>query len=447
MVKVTVRERALDIIVRVGESGGYSNVLIRKEIEKDHFHAKDVALLTELVYGTIQRKITLEFFLNHFVQKKTKPWVKWLLYSAFYQMQYLDRIPDHAVIHDSVEIAKKKGNKHLGSFVNGVLRNFQRLGAPDFNKIKDPVKRLSIETSHPEWMVHKFINWYGYDLARSMCLHNLHSKDVTVRVQSLKISREEAIKQLEQDGFEVEPSQLSNVGIIIKQGNIFQHPLFPNYLTVQDESSMLVGEMMDVQPGMKVLDACSAPGGKTTHIAELMKNEGEIFAYDLHAKKANLVKEKAKELGLTIIKAQTADSRNLGEIHKEETFDRILLDAPCSGLGVLRGKPDIKYKKTEQDIKTLVKIQLDLLESVSALVKKDGKIVYSTCTVAKEENEKVIQRFLEKHPNFTIDQTFKKDLPERCLELPGLSEWGLQLFPQDLNTDGFFLTRLVKCNK
>ncbi len=444
MKQKTVREAALNILVRVGQGGGYSNLLIRQEIEKDQFSPKDVALLTELVYGTLQRRDTLEYFLSPFVKRKVKPWVKWLLFSAIYQVEYLERIPFHAVIYESVEIAKKKGGKALGSFVNGVMRNIQRQGVPSFDSIEDPIKKLAIETSHPEWLVRRFIKWYGYDLTRSMCLFNLHSSDVTVRVQSLKHTRENVMQELTKDGFKVEASPLSKQGIIIKEGNIFRHPLFSSSLTVQDESSMLVGEMMGVEPKMKVLDACSAPGGKTTHIAEKMLDQGEVHAYDLHDKKAKLVEAKAKDLGLSIIKAYAGDSRMLGDIYEKETFDRILLDAPCSGLGVLRGKPDIKYQKTEKDIGQLASIQKQLLEAVSPLLKQNGKMIYSTCTVDKEENEEVIKEFLSKHPEFSVDPTFREELPEVCKALPGLSEWGLQLFPQDLNTDGFFLTRLVK---
>jgi 16S rRNA (cytosine967-C5)-methyltransferase len=440
----TVREAALNILVRVGQGGGYSNLLIRQEIEGDHLNRKDVALLTELVYGTLQRRDTLEYYLSPFVKKRVKPWVRWLLYLAIYQFEYLEKVPDHAVIYESVEIAKRKGHKGLGSFVNGVLRSIQRQGVPTFDAIEDPVKRLAIETSHPEWLVKRFIKWYGFDVARSMCFNNLHKKEVSVRVQVLKKSRDEIMEQLKQDGFEVVASRLSKQGIIIKEGNIFHHPLFKECLTVQDESSMLVGEMMDVAPSMKVLDACSAPGGKTTHIAEKMNNVGEIHAYDLHAKKARLVAEKAQELGLSIIQAKQGDSRGLGDIYTSATFDRILLDAPCSGLGVLRGKPDIKYQKTEQDVHQLASIQYELLEAVSPLLKIRGKMVYSTCTVDKSENEQLIQSFLEAHPDFIVDPSFEEDLPEACQQLQGLSQWGLQLFPQDLNTDGFFLTRLVK---
>ncbi|MCP8616571.1 16S rRNA (cytosine(967)-C(5))-methyltransferase RsmB [Salirhabdus salicampi] len=441
---LSVREAALNIVVRVGEGGGYSNLLLNQTLKKERFKANDSALLTELVYGTLQRRDTLAYFLAPFVKKKVKPWVKWLLYLSVYQMVYLKKVPDHAVIFESVELGKKKGHKGISSLINGVLRNVQRNGVPSLDQIEDPVERLATETSHPVWLVKRMVNWYGLETTKAMCLRNLERKNVTVRVQALKTSREEVIETLINDGFDVAPSPLSPQGIIMEQGNILQHSLFQNHLTVQDESSMLVGEMMGLAPGMEVLDACSAPGGKTTHMAEIMENEGTIYAYDLHAKKAKLVEQKAKALGLTIVEAKQGDSRNLRQFHENKTFDRILLDAPCSGLGVLSGKPEIKYEKSEADIINLARIQYELLEAVAPLLKDDGKLVYSTCTVDKEENEYNVKRFLEQHEQFEVDPDFHQELPEICRNLPGLSEWGLQLFPQDLNTDGFFLTRLRK---
>ncbi|SEB19715.1 16S rRNA (cytosine967-C5)-methyltransferase [Thalassobacillus cyri] len=447
MSKYVLRETALDLLTRIGDQGGFSHVLIDRAMKEEKLSERDGALLTEIVYGTLQRRNLLAYSVDDRIKgkKKVKSWVKWLLYMSVYQMQFLDKVPDHAIIHEAVEISKKRGHKGIASLVNGVLRNIQREGVPDTSKIDDPVQRLAIETSHPEWLVASWIDMYGLETTRDMCNTNLTHKVVSVRVQPMKADREEVIKQLTRDGLEVEPSKLSPQGVLIHKGNILKHGLFRNgIVTIQDQSSMLVGEMMDVQPGMEVLDACSAPGGKTTHIAEKMQNEGKVIAYDLHAKKAKLVSEKAKQLDLHIIEAEQADSRELGDKHQVESFDRILLDAPCSGLGVLRSKPDIKYHKQEKDILVLSSIQDELLESMAPLLKKGGKLVYSTCTVDQRENEDVIQRFLNNHPEYTIDPSFNRDLPGELREAPGLSEYGLQLFPQHYDTDGFFLTRMIK---
>lgn len=446
MAKFELRMTALDILVRVGEQGGFSHLVIDNSIKNKSFSTKDESLLTEIIYGTLQRKITLEFFLSPFTgKKKIEPWVKWLLYMSVYQMVYLDKVPDHAIIHESVEISKKRGHKGISSFVNGVLRSAQRKGLPNPSEIKEPIKRISVETSHPEWLINRWSSMYGESITEQMAAANLEHKKISVRVQPLKISREKAIEELEKEGYQVTISFFSAQGLVIEQGNILKSKLFKEgFLTVQDQSSMLVAEMLDVKPGQRVLDACSAPGGKATHIAEKMENMGEVFAYDLHEKKVNLVRKKAEQLGLTIIKAAQADSRNLNQIHANESFDRILLDAPCSGLGVLRGKPDIKYNKQESDIEKLSQIQLDLLNSMSLLLKKDGKLIYSTCTVDKYENDKLIEKFLNKHPDFKVDTQFFQALPEKIKQSEGAGEWGLQIFPHQFGTDGFFLTRLTR---
>ncbi|WP_371068410.1 16S rRNA (cytosine(967)-C(5))-methyltransferase RsmB [Sediminibacillus sp. JSM 1682029] len=447
MAKYQLRITALEILVRVGEKGGFSHLLIDQAIRKQKFDQRDEALLTEIVYGTIQRKLTLAYFLDHFLdsRKKVDGWVRWLLYMSMYQMNYLNKVPDHAIIHESVEIAKQKGHKGISSFVNGILRSVQRNGFPDLTEIEDQSKKLSVETSHPLWLVERWIHMYGFDTTEKMCHSNLQHKPISVRVQPLKISREEALNRLEEEGYQAESSIFSPQGINVLSGNVLKSSLFQTgMLTVQDQTSMLAAEVLSAGPEMIVLDACSAPGGKTTHIAEKMNNRGEVHAYDLHSKKAKLVSKRAMELDLTIVEAKQADSRQLAEVYEPEHFDRILLDAPCSGLGVLRGKPDIKYHKNVNDIETLSVIQRELLEKVSALLKKGGKLVYSTCTVDKAENEAVIKEFLAGHEEFQIDREFVDELPRDLKNGDGLSEWGLQIFPYEYGTDGFFLTRLTK---
>ncbi|MCP3031143.1 16S rRNA (cytosine(967)-C(5))-methyltransferase RsmB [Halobacillus sp. A1] len=447
MAKYELREAALELLTRIGEQGGYSHVLLDQEMKKRSLSSKDGGLLTEIVYGTLQNKLKIDYQIapNISKQKKLKPWVKWLLYMSVYQMLYLERVPDHAVIHEAAEIAKNRGHKGISGLVNGVLRNIQRNGVQDPSKIEDPAVKLSVETSHPEWLIHRWIDQYGFEVTRGICFQNLKHLPMAVRVQPLRISRGEAAAELAERGIQTENSEFSSQGLIITEGNILNDPLFKRgQLTVQDQSSMLVAEMMSLEPGQDVLDACSAPGGKTTHIAEKLKDQGTVYAYDLHKKKANLVNEKAKLLHLQSIETKQADSRHLCDLHEKESFDRILLDAPCSGLGVLRGKPDIKYHKKEEDIYALRGIQDDLLESLAPLLKVNGKLVYSTCTIDKHENMQAVQHFLENHSEFEIDEEFHNELPAHLQNSQGWSEYGLQIFPQDWDTDGFFLTRMVK---
>jgi 16S rRNA (cytosine967-C5)-methyltransferase len=447
MDKYLLRNTILDVLLRIDQDGGYSHLLINHEIKSKNISPKDEGLLTEIVYGTIQRKMTLDFYIDHFIkqQKKLAPWVRMLLRMSVYQMVYLDKVPDHAIIHEAVEISKQRGHKGIAALVNAVLRKIQRDGVPSTGDLEDPVKRLAIETSHPEWLVKRWINHYGYETTKEMCLANLRHKPMSVRVQPMKVTRNEAIEQLIKEGYQVSASVFSDQGIIIEKGNILRSSLFEEgFITVQDQSSMLVGEMIDARPEYTVLDACSAPGGKVTHIAEKMENKGVIHAHDLHRKKIKLIDDKAKALSLSIIEAEAMDARNLSDRYPPETFDRILVDAPCSGLGVMRGKPDIKYNKNEDDIKRLSEIQADILETVASLLKRGGLLVYSTCTVDPTENEEVVKEFLRNNRNYQIDETFFVELPTELKGLHGISEFGLQLFPQDFETDGFFLTRLIR---
>ncbi|MGM8364186.1 16S rRNA (cytosine(967)-C(5))-methyltransferase RsmB [Virgibacillus sp. W0181] len=440
-----LRKSILDLLLRMEEGGGYSHLLISNEIKNKQIATKDEGLFTEIVYGTMERKLTLDFYLEPFVQKnkKLEPWVRMLLRMSVYQIVYLDKVPDYAVINESVEIAKQRGHKGVASLVNGVLRSLQRKGVSDPATITDKVKRLSIETSHPEWLVNRWIQYYGFDTTKNMCEANLQHKPTAVRVQQLRISRDQAMETLRNEGYQIKPSILSNHGIIIERGNILKSQLFMDgLLTIQDQASMLVAEMLDVKPGMNVLDACSAPGGKATHAAEIMENEGTIQAYDLHKNKLKLIKERAAKLELTIINVKQGDARQLQSIHDKESFDRIIVDAPCSGLGVIQGKPDVKYNKSEQDIARLAIIQLEILEAVAPLLKKDGRLIYSTCTVDREENEQIVKRFLKRYITFEVDNAFFNHLPDTLKNTEGQSEYGLQLFPQTFQSDGFFLTRL-----
>lgn len=445
--KYQLRESILALLERIEGSNGYSHILIDQEIRKKQFTPKDQALLTEVVYGTVQRKLTLDHYLDDYIdhRKKISPWVRMLLRMSVYQMCFLDRVPSHAIIHEAVEIAKKRGHKGIGSFVNGVLRNLQRNGVPDIKNLQPLDRRISIETSTPEWLVTRWLSMYGEKTTIDMCTENLTHKQMSVRIQSIKISREEAMEQLMQEGIKTEASRISDDGIIVLEGNVLNTALFQNgFLTVQDQGSMLVGSIMKVENGMHVLDCCSAPGGKTTHIAEKMNGTGTVFAYDIQKNKIHRLKKRAEQLELGNIHAEEGDARQLQKKHPHKSFERVLVDAPCSGLGVIRTKPDIKYQKEEADIQRLATIQKDILHHVAPLIKQDGYLIYSTCTVDKEENENVVQTFLHEHPEFMVDETFFSELPSALDGCQGITEWGVQIFPQTIGSDGFFLTRLKK---
>lgn len=444
--KLNVRELALNLIERIEKDSSFSHLIISQAIEKERVNEKDANLLTEIVYGTIDRKITLQYYLTPFLVAKKQPehWVLLLLKMSIYQMVFLDKLPTYAVINEAVEIAKKKGHKGIASFVNGVLRNFSRKGPVDLASIEDPVIRLSVQTSHPDWLVRRWIHHYGEEVTEKMCRANITKKPMTVRVNTLKKSRQDVIEELEAKGLTVEPSALIKDAIIIHYGNVLKTKLIEEgIITIQDQSSMFATLALEVERGMKVLDTCSAPGGKATYIGELMHNEGEIFAHDLHANKIKLIRNNAKRLGLSNIEATKQDARKLRELYTNESFDRILVDAPCTGYGVIRSKPDIKYRKQLQDSEKLQLIQLEILQEVAPLLKINGKLVYSTCTVEKLENEDVVRTFIEKNPNYIVDLQFLNEA-KALLNDAHISSYGVQIFPQTLNSDGFFICRLIK---
>jgi len=443
--KNNVREIALDLLTTIEKNQSYSNLLLNTTIEKNELSQKDVGLLTELTYGTLQRKMALDFYLNPFIKdnKKLADWIHHLLRLTLYQMVYLDRIPDRAAIYEAVDIAKKRGHKGIASLVNGVLRSIQRKGLPSLNEISDPNKRLAMETSHPEWLVTRWVDQFGFDKTKEMCEINLTAPMQTARVNLTKISRDECVVLLEEDGFQIEKSPIIPEAIRCLKGNLastisFKYGMF----TIQDESSMLATYALGAEKDEFVLDACAAPGGKSTHIAEKMNNTGEVISVDLHQHKVRLINDNARRLGLENIKTSVSDSRHLQDKFKDVLFDRILLDAPCSGLGVMRRKPDMKYTKTEKDLERLSTIQQDLLKSVSPLLKKGGILVYSTCTVDKEENENTVLKFLENNPDFEPDLTFKDRMPEAVQ--PFITGYDLQVFPQDFGSDGFYIAVLKK---
>ncbi|MFC4409263.1 16S rRNA (cytosine(967)-C(5))-methyltransferase RsmB [Chungangia koreensis] len=431
-----VREAALSILMAVEKNQAYSNLLLHNTIEKHGINPKDRSLLTEITYGTLQHKMTLDYYLKPFLRGKIEDWVKQLLRISLYQLLYLSRVPAHAVVNEAVEIAKRRGHKGISSMVNGVLRSIQRQGVRSLDDIADPIERLAIETSHPLWMIKDWIKEYGFEKTREMAFENNRAPVQTVRVNTFKTTIESVVEKLEEDGLKVERSETVPECLYVTNGQAVRTTAFKEGLiTIQDESSMFPAHALKVEPGMRVLDMCAAPGGKSTHIAEKMENKGEIISLDLHEHKVKLIRENAERLGLSIIQAETADGRKAGEQFKTESFDRILVDAPCSGLGVIRRKPDIKYTKTEQDAKSLQKIQLDLLDEAYTLLKPGGILVYSTCTVEPTENREVSSQFMEKHPDMQAVDELSPLFPQKGM---------IQVLPQDFGSDGFFVAAFEK---
>ncbi|MBS2968934.1 16S rRNA (cytosine(967)-C(5))-methyltransferase RsmB [Metabacillus sp. KIGAM252] len=445
MKTANVRELAVEALIAIEKNQAYSNLLLNTTIQKSNLSPKDVSLFTELVYGTLQRKMTLDYYLEPFISKakKMELWVRILLRMSLYQMEYLDRIPERAIFFEAVEISKKKGHKGIAGFVNGVLRAVQREGVPSLNEIEDPIERLALETSHPVWLVEKWADQYGLDNTRKMCEVHLKPPVASARVNRMHLTVEEAVEGLLEESFDAAKGVLSEDAVILKKGNVSKSSLFKaGKLSIQDESSMLTARAVNPVKNDAVLDACAAPGGKSLHMAEMMEGTGEVVSLDLHKHKVKLIEEQANRAGLINISPQVMDAREAPLKLNGVKFDKILVDAPCSGFGVIRRKPDIKYAKNADDVIRLSAIQQELLDSASRLLKKGGTLVYSTCTIDKEENEEVIADFLASHPDFEEDDSLKQFLPEKVH--PYINGGKLQILPHYFETDGFFITRLKK---
>ncbi|TDM03975.1 16S rRNA (cytosine(967)-C(5))-methyltransferase RsmB [Macrococcus carouselicus] len=424
-----VRYVALEILDDVLTEGGYSNLLINDAIKHDKVEEKDRALLTELVYGTLQHKLTLEYYIEPFIKANVKGWMRRLLMMSVYQAIFLTKIPDHAIINEAVEITKRRGSVTGAKTMNAILRNFQRSELRPLSDIKDDLKRLSIETSTPLWLVKHWKTHFGLEVTEKICRNLLERPDTSVRVNTTRLSVDDAINRLEADGYQVTQSAVVPECLFIEGPPIVQTRLFKDGLvSIQDASSMLVAHIMAPEPGDEILDTCSAPGGKTCHMAEKLNGTGHIDAHDIHEHKLDLIDFNLRKLRLYNVDISLHDAR----APFEKVYDKVLVDAPCSGLGVAKRKPEIKYEKTAKDIDNLWPLQLDILKNAAAAVKPGGLLIYSTCTIEQMENENVVYSFIKENKDFEIEP----------IELGGETHKTLQILPHDFNADGFFIAKL-----
>ena len=436
-----LRALAVEALTRVLKNKAYSNIEINNILKKADLSDADSRLMTNIVYGVLQHKLTLEYQLQPYITGKNLDyWVKSLLMSAIYQMQYLDKIPDHAVLNESVEIAKFNGNQGLGNLVTAVLRNYQRHGVRPMPK-GDSVKALSIKFSTPEWLVDMLIKQQGLKKAKTVLETINQPSHISIRVNTNKITPDELTDKLSEQGFEMKPSLISPVGLTCHSGNLVDTEEFREGLfTIQDESSMIVAPALDIQPDSTVLDTCAAPGGKTTHIASYLTT-GSVMALDIHKPKTKLIRENGQRLGYgDIIQTRALDARKAKDEFDSE-FDRILVDAPCSGLGLIRRKPELKYFREPEDLLNLQRIQLQILDSITGLLKVGGQLVFSTCTFDAEENEDVVMKFLDAHKSYELVPVKHEESLDK-----NVNDGVLKLLPSDYFTDGFFVAAFKRKN-
>ena len=437
------RELALQTLTDILIDGAYSNHALSEQIEKNELTVQDKNFMTELVYGTLQHEQLLNFYVTPFFNGKVKAWVRILIQMTLYQMLFLDSVPEHAAISEAVKIAKKRGGQFNGKLVNAILREMTRTPLPSLDTIKDEAERLAVETSHPLWLIKLWSKQFGWEKTIQMARANNERVNVTIRINGVRGTREELKQKLESEGITCEYGNLSQDALVILKGNVIKTKAFEQgWFYVQDESSMLVARALKPKHHSKVLDTCSAPGGKTTHVAELMRQTGTVYAHDVYEHKIKLIEDNVKRLGLTNVVATLQDATTLNERYESDSFDAVLVDAPCSGLGILRRHPEVKITKQPSDLDEIMMIQKKILNTVAPLVKVGGTLVYSTCTVNRKENDKMVEQFLAQHPEYELDPTLVNRLPEVLHEQT--KNGMVQLFPGDYQTDGFFIACLKR---
>ena len=438
------RETAIKVLQEVHEKGAYANVALAQALRRTEIEDQDRRFVTELVYGAVKAGDTLDWILQRYVNrplKKIPPIIREILRLGLYQIFYLDKVPPSAACNTAVDLAKKYGHKGVAGFVNAVLRTAVR----EPEKAAFPqgkghaTEELALKSQHPLWLVKHWVKEFGFEEASRLCDFDNESAQLCLRANTMKVGREALLQELKDCGAEAEASAWTPEGVVVKSHGALDKlaPLQEGRAQVQDESSMLVAHVVAPQPGEFIIDCCSAPGGKTTHMAALMGNKGRIVAGDIYEHKLERIRENAERLGLDIIEPLLLDAREVGARFQGQA-DRVLVDAPCSGLGVLRRKPDARWHKNQEELGALPELQLAILKSAAEAVKPGGVLVYSTCTIEQAENQAVVKAFLRENSAFKLEKT-GSFLP--CESSHSEDEM-VQLYPQRDGTDGFFIARL-----
>lgn len=443
------REVVYRVLVEV-EKGAFANLVLDDFLKNSVLSGKDRALATEIIYGTVKNRNRLDWIIDNLVKNISKLDIKVrvILRMALYQIVFLEKVPASAATNEAVKLSKKMFHQGVAGLVNGILRNYvrnpQQISWP--KPEENPLEYLEIIYSHPAWMIKRWLKRYSFSAVEEMCRFNNEPAEMWVRTNTLRTSREDLEAQLEQEGCRTQRSWRAPEGLLLKDApplyrlKSFQDGLF----TVQDESSMLAAHFLRPRPGQEVLDVCAGPGGKTTHLAQLMENSGSILACDVHEHRLKLIEENAQRLGIKTIKTHLQDATKMDK--QGRSFELILVDAPCSGLGVLRRRPDSRWRKSEEDINTLAALQVNILENALNLLKTGGRLIYSTCTIEPEENYGVIEQVKRSNPAIrALDLTpFALYQPVSEEEKAELQKGARQYLPFKDKMEGFFIAGLEK---
>ena len=439
------REIALKALYKIEKEDAYSNIALNQVLkENKNIDERDVGLISELVYGTITWKLTLDEIIKKYSNiklKKISVWILNILRMGIYQIIFLDKIPKSAAVNESVNLAKRYGHKSSSNFVNAILRKVSVNDYKELEEIKDDKERISKTTSMPMWIIEELLKQKDIKEVEEICKNSNLKPNTTIRMNKLKTNKKELEEKLLKRKIEYLEGSLEDFFVLKKVKNIENIDLFKEgFFTVQDEGAGLIVDVLDPREDEYILDACSSPGGKTTYIAEKMKNKGKIEAWDIHEHRVKLVQNAAKRLGINIIQAKTQDATEFNQ-DLVGKFDKILLDVPCLGLGVIKRKPDIKWKRKKEDIEEITKIQKAILNNCSKYLKKKGELVYSTCSILKEENEDIIEGFLKENSQFEFCKENEKNYGN--IVIFGEKDKYINIYPSNEN-DGFFICKLRK---
>lgn len=441
------RELVLKILNRIQNEGAYSNLAVKRALE-DGNQRRDAGFVRELVYGVLENQRLIDEVIRESSKiriKKIHPIIHIILRSAIYQLLFMDTVPESAAVNEAVNLAKKYGHRGTVGFVNGVLRGVSSKKSYFLGDgFMAEENEIGIRYSHPDYMVDLWRNQYGLEFTMELLKANNSVPPFTIRTNTLKIDTRELISLLSIEGYETELGKYAKDCIIIKNPRAmtrlraYEEGLF----TIQDEASMLVTEVLDPKTDSLILDVCSAPGGKSTHIAQWINDKGKIISRDIYPHKIKLIEELTMRLGIKSIKVEQWDALEFDDKLKN-IVDYCLVDAPCSGLGLIRRKPDIKWTRTREELVEISKLQTNILKTASAYVKPGGTLVYSTCTINRHENLDVVTDFLENNADFRFEPIeLNSGTKISLMQKNGY----LELYPNIHGTDGFFMAKMVRGN-
>ncbi len=444
---LTARQLALSALLEIEKMDGYSNKVLNRLLNESKLEPADRRLTTKLMYGVLENKNLLDHIIRqniNFRINKLDPAIRSILRMGIYQILFMESIPDSAAVNEAVKLAKAHQKRYSG-FVNGVLRSFIRndkaYKLP--SREKDLLNHLTVVYSHPNWIVEKWLKRYGAEFTEALLKSNNETPELYGRVNTMKTNRESLLQKLELEGFLVEAGELPDAfkAKTENAGSLADSEAFKNgEFTIQDIAAQAVSHVAGPESGQLVIDMCAAPGGKSTHMAALMNDEGKVLSWDIYEHKIKTINENTSRLELKSVEAKLNDALIIDESLSNQA-DIVLIDAPCSGLGIIRRKPEIKFNKVSEDILELADIQSDLLDVGASYVKSGGHLIYSTCTIEPEENEEQVKLFLERHPEFQVEKIDGEMLPRTWTP----DEAGyITLYPHIHGTDGFFICKMVK---